>query len=285
MLDVDIRSLKPDWLLTLSALLLGLLPLGAQTLELTGPLQQGGVLMGQVQPGQRVYLGEQELPLSAEGRFVVGLDRDHDGELVLKLQGADGIVRPHRYSVGKREYRIQRIEGIARKIMNPNEQDLSRIRDESQQVREARADISVREDFLQAFQWPITGRITGVYGSQRVYNGVPGRPHYGVDVAAPVGALVRAPAGGRVVLANDDMFYSGGTLIIDHGHGLSSSFLHLSKILVARGQEVRSGEPIAEVGATGRVTGPHLDWRMNWRDTRVDPQLLVPVMPTDDSEP
>ena len=137
---------------------------------------------------------------------------------------------------------------------------------------------------MQPFVWPIEGRITGVYGSQRVYNGVAGRPHYGVDVAAPVGAEVNAPAAGRIVLAHNNMFYSGGTLIIDHGHGLTSSFLHLSKILVEEGQEVQGGELVAEVGATGRVKGPHLDWRMNWRGARVDPELLVPEMPLKGAE-
>ena len=126
--------------------------------------------------------------------------------------------------------------------------------------------------------WPAKGRISGVYGSQRILNGEPRRPHYGVDVAAPVGTLVHAPADGLVTLANEDMFFSGGTLILDHGHALSSSFLHLSAILVKEGQRVRQGDPIAKIGATGRATGPHLDWRMNLGRDRLDPQLLVGPM-------
>jgi len=125
----------------------------------------------------------------------------------------------------------------------------------------------------------LEGPITGVYGSQRIYNGVPKSPHYGVDVAAPTGTIVRAPAAGKVVLTHDDMFYSGGTLILDYGMRVNSSFLHLSKILVEQGDWVRPGDPMAEVGATDRVTGPHLDWRMNWREVRIDPQLLAPPMP------
>lgn len=148
-------------------------------------------------------------------------------------------------------------------------------------VGKARRRSEDRQDFLNTYRWPLIGPITGVFGSQRVYNGTPGRPHYGVDVARPVGATVIAPNSGVVTLVHNDMFYSGGTLIIDHGQGISSTFIHLSKILVAPGQEVETGQPIAEVGATGRATGPHLDWRMNWHGQRLDPALLVGPMPSE----
>ncbi|MEM8498971.1 MAG: M23 family metallopeptidase [Pseudomonadota bacterium] len=264
--------------ITIIALVL-ILPAAALGLQLASNVEQGAVLVGQLSDDeQAVYLGDQLLPLSKDRRFIVGLDRDHGDELKLTVVGLDGQSSDHRFAVRARDYRIQRVEGIARKIMNPNADDLNRIRAESALVREARAQHSAQESYLQPFVWPIKGPITGVYGSQRVYNGVPGRPHYGVDVAAPVGAKVRAPAAGTVSLVHDNMFYSGGTLIIDHGHGLSSSFLHLSKILVEPGQQLTGGELIAEVGATGRATGPHLDWRMNWRGARVDPELLVPPM-------
>ena len=134
-------------------------------------------------------------------------------------------------------------------------------------------------DALAGFQWPAIGPISGVYGSQRIYNGTPRSPHYGVDVAVPTGTPVLAPSSGVVTLAEPDLFYSGGTIILDHGFRLSSSFLHLSKVHVAVGQEVKQGELIGEVGATGRATGPHLDWRMSWRNQRIDPQLLAPPMP------
>ncbi len=265
------------------ALILPLFLLGAAggDLPLRGELIPGGVLLGQLKPGESVFYDGEELPLGRERHFVIGLDRDHAGPLKLTVVNSAGEHIAYELAIAKRDYRIQRVEGIAKKIMNPAEDDLKRIREEAKQVRKARAGLSSREDFLEPFIWPIEGPITGVYGSQRVYNGVPGRPHYGVDVAAPVGAPVRAPAAGKVVLAHSNMFYSGGTLILDHGHGLSSSFLHLSKIHVKPGDEVQGGELIAEVGATGRATGPHLDWRMNWRGHRVDPQLLVPPMPAD----
>ena len=150
-------------------------------------------------------------------------------------------------------------------------------------VKTARARRLERPDLLATvlagFMWPVEGPISGVYGSQRYYNGEPRRPHFGVDVAAPAGTTVRAPAAGIVTLAQPDLFYSGGTVILDHGYKLSSTFLHMSEVLVQAGDELKAGDIIGAVGATGRATGPHLDWRMNWRDTRIDPQLLAPPMP------
>jgi murein DD-endopeptidase MepM/ murein hydrolase activator NlpD len=180
--------------------------------------------------------------------------------------------------VAKRTYDVQRIDGLPPKKVTPSEEDMVRIRKEYALIRTARDRDDAREDFLGGFEWPARGRISGVYGSQRILNGVPRRPHFGVDVAAPVGTLVYAPADGVVTLAHDDMFFSGGTLIVDHGHGLSSSFLHLNAVLVKEGDRVRQGDPIAKIGATGRVTGPHLDWRMNLVGARLDPQLLVGPM-------
>jgi murein DD-endopeptidase MepM/ murein hydrolase activator NlpD len=156
---------------------------------------------------------------------------------------------------------------------------LERIRREGRLVRQARADNDPREDFLQGFIKPLEGPITGVYGSQRVYNGVPKNPHYGLDIARPTGTVVVAPAPGIVKLVHDDMYYSGGTLVLDHGYGLSSSFIHLSGALVKEGQRVEAGDAIAKVGATGRATGPHLDWRVNWFNVRLDPALVLKFFP------
>lgn len=250
----------------------------AENVKLTGNFVQGGMVSGSVNPGDKVFLNDQELRVSDRGDFVVGFDRDAQSSDMLIVRRASGqeIKRP--LVVEKRQYDIQRIEGIAKRIMQPSTVDLKRIKKENGAVRKARQQDLASLHFIQAFKWPIIGPVTGVFGSQRVYNGEPRRPHYGVDVAAPVGTLVRAPAAGLVTLAHDDMFYSGGTLIIDHGHGISSSFLHLSKILVKAGDAVKQGDLIAKVGKTGRATGPHLDWRMNWFKRRIDPQLLVPPM-------
>ena len=242
-------------------------------------MTQGGLAEGQVAPGSRVYYGDRRLKLSADGRFILGFGRDAAARLSLTLIEPDGRVTTEELQIAPRHYKIQRINGISKRKMEPDAADLRRIRAEAEQVRQARRTDSDLPYFTARFRWPVTGRISGVYGSQRILNGEPRRPHFGVDIAAPTGTPVKAPAAGRVTLAHSGMFFSGRTLIIDHGHGLSSSFLHLHKILVKTGQSVQPGQVIAEVGATGRVTGPHLDWRINWFEQRLDPALLVPPMP------
>ena len=160
-------------------------------------------------------------------------------------------------------------------MVTPPPELLARIREEGAIVRAARAFDTAETHLFAPFAWPARGPISGVYGSQRVLNGEPRQPHFGVDIAAPEGTPVRAPAGGEIRLAEVDLYYSGGTVILDHGHGLSSTFLHMSRVDVAVGQRVAQGEVIGAIGATGRVTGAHLDWRMNWFERRLDPALLV----------
>ncbi len=269
---------------TLKVLLAGAvltcLPLNAAAacVELQGQLQQGGLVWGQVAPASAVSLDGQALDVLDDGTFIAGFGRD-------AARTAELVVGDCRQSlaVASREYNIQRVEGVPQQTVTPPPEVLERIARERQLVNAAKARHLSRPDLLAdalaGFRWPVEGRISGVYGSQRVYNGTPGNPHYGVDVAVPTGTTVRAPAAGVVTLAEPDLFYSGGTIILDHGYRLSSSFLHLSKLLVAVGEEVQAGDIIGEVGATGRATGPHLDWRMAWRSERIDPQFLVPPMP------
>ncbi len=255
-----------------------LMPL-ASALEFQGVWQQGAMLVGHTEPGNTVVFQERRVSLTPQGYFVIGLSRDVKGPVVVEVgNGKDS--QQYSYPVAQREYKVQRIEGVPqRTVTPPSAEVLERIRREGRLVRQARADDDQREDFLKGFIKPLEGPITGVYGSQRVYNGVPKNPHYGLDIARPTGTVVVAPAAGIVKLVHADMYYSGGTLVLDHGYGLTSSFIHLSGALVKEGQRVAAGDAIAKVGSSGRATGPHLDWRVNWFSVRLDPALVLEYFP------
>lgn len=259
---------------------------GAVALELTGALTQGSLLIGRVPPGTEVELMKREVRVGEDGLFIFGLGRDTPSEIELITRHVDGETESHLLAIVQREYQEQRVDGVPQKTVSPpSSEALERILREVALVKKARAEDNRSQDFLSGFVKPLEGPITGVYGSRRVYNGKPGRPHYGLDIAAPKGTDVFAPAPGVVRLVHDDMFYSGGTLILEHGHGLSSTFIHLSEVLATPGQRVEAGDLIARVGSTGRATGPHLDWRINWFDVRLDPSLVlehfpVPVHPS-----
>ncbi len=249
--------------------------------ELRGDVTQGGLIWGKVAPGSRVSLDGEALDVFEDGTVVAGFGRDAPATAKLVVSGAGTCSQT--LEVAARDYNIQRVEGVPQKTVTPSPEHMERIRREQALISAARASRLERPDLvrgaLAGFQWPAVGPISGVYGSQRYYNGSPGRPHYGVDVAMPTGTPVVAPAAGVVTLAEPDLFYSGGTVFLDHGYRFSSAFLHMSKVSVEVGQEVRAGDKIGEIGATGRATGAHLDWRMNWRNRRIDPQLLAPPMP------
>lgn len=252
--------------------------------SIEGDWQQGGILQGTLHRPGTVIVSKRKLKIDPDGMFVFGLGRDHGETCQVKYIDQTGKEFLYNYSVEQRKYNVQRIEGVKSKHVTPPKEVTDRIKSEGRKVSQARLLNDERSDFTQKFIWPLSGPITGVYGSQRVYNGVPKSPHYGVDIAAPTGTKVRAPADGIVTLAEDDLYYSGGTLIMDHGHGLSSTFIHLSKLLVENGQKVKQGDFVAEVGASGRATGPHLDWRMNWFKERLDPQLLMQGIPMSDQK-
>ena len=226
-----------------------------------------------------IELEGQAVRVSKNGDFVIGFDRDANQQLMLLVTFPDRSLERRVLQIKKRKYSIQRINGLPKKKVTPAKKHLERIRREAEKIRRARQRDDARTDFLGGFRWPVIGPISGVYGSQRILNGQPRQPHYGVDIAMPVGTAVLAPAPGLVTFVQNNMYFSGATLVIDHGHGLSSTFLHLSKIMVKLGQRVTKGQRIARVGASGRVTGAHLDWRMNWLKNRIDPQLLVEPMP------
>ncbi|MFT6898004.1 MAG: murein DD-endopeptidase MepM/ murein hydrolase activator NlpD [Paraglaciecola sp.] len=249
----------------------------ADQLVLRGQLTQGSLIRGTVPPGSQVWLNDRSLQVSRQGLFVFGVGRDAKLNQRLKWTDSQGLSHKQNIQLIAREYDIQRIEGLPQSMVSPPQEVLERIRNDNVQVAQARSLRDERTDFSEEFIWPAAGPISGVYGSQRVLNGQPKRPHYGVDVAAPTGTAVYAPAGGIVSLFVPDMYYSGGTMIIDHGFAVSSTFLHLSKGHVKTGDVVKQGQLVAEIGATGRVTGAHLDWRINWADQRLDPALLVPA--------
>lgn len=253
---------------------------GIPGVVLEGQWQQGSVLFGRAPAGSQVWFNGRPLRLTEDGRFVFGLHRDESPSAELQVRLPDEpTALSYKAQVTTREYSIQRIHGLPPKMVTPPAEVQRRIEAEQRLVARARDRDSALTGFAEGFIWPCIGPISGVFGSQRILNGEPKQPHYGVDVAVPTGTPVRAPASGIVSLAHPDMYYTGGTLMIDHGHGLQSAFLHLSKLLVREGDVVRQGDVIAEVGATGRATGAHLDWRVNWFDARVDAQLLVPPMP------
>lgn len=264
--------------LVVGALSLAVSSAAMAQVSLQGQMEQGALIRGQTTAGSEVYLNGEPIKITPEGHFVFGFARDAALEQDLTVIYPDGLTQVKPLTIEAKQYKIDKVNGIAKKIMKPDPKAQARAAQDSKQVKAARNQFTTSEAFTQSFIWPLTGRISGVYGSQRVYNGKPGNPHYGVDVAAKTGTVVVAPADGVISLSVADMFYSGGTIILDHGYGVSSSFLHLSKLYVKQGDEIKQGQPIAEVGATGRATGPHLDWRINWYQMRLDPVTVVPPM-------
>ena len=254
-------------------------PVNKPLIKWHGSWQQGSLLLGQVEPGTTLSHQGQMIKTTADGQFLFGLGRNAPATSTFVVTDLTGVKTTEAFRVAARNYTIQKVEGVPQRTVEPPAGQMQRIQSDSALVVQARRLVSDKTDFLSGFIKPLEGPITGVYGSQRYYNGVPKSPHYGLDYAASTGTIVKAPAAGVVRMAHDDLFYSGGTLIIDHGHGLSSSFLHLSEILVEEGHRVQQAEPIARVGSTGRATGPHLDWRMNWLNQRIDPALVLESFP------
>lgn len=249
-------------------------PSAALELTIEGEPVQGGLLLARTTPGAVVHLDERPLKLDAEGRFVFGFGRDAATEALLIVQHKDQQI-DYPLSVRQRDYQVQRIDGLPSKMVSPDQKALERIRRENRQIAQVRAGYTESDAFRAGFILPAEGPISGVYGSQRILNGEPRRPHFGLDIAAPTGTAVIAPAAGTVALAEPDLYFTGGTLMIDHGRGITSVFSHLSALTVSEGDFVAQGEKIGEIGATGRATGPHLDWRVNWFEVRLDPALLL----------
>jgi len=238
-------------------------------------VSQGALVIGKVPAGSQVRYAGRTLRATPYGSVAFGVGRDEAGPLAVTVERADGTTATTRIAVDLRDWPVERVDGVPPKTVEPPPAIAERIRREQARVAATRDRDGDNVDFAAAFAQPIQGRISGRFGRQRVYNGKPGAPHSGLDVAAPAGTPVQAPAGGIVTFADPDLYLTGGTLVLDHGHGISSTFLHLSRIDVAVGDRVEQGAVIGAVGATGRATGPHLHWGMNWFDVRIDPQLVL----------
>lgn len=244
-------------------------------IALRGAVEQGSIVVGYTDPAAQVTLDGRKVMVSTQGYFALGFGRDHDGSATLTVKTPDGKVETEKLSIARRDWNIQSITGVAPKYVTPPPETLARIKRERALKNAARPCDTRADWFAEKFIWPASGPISGIFGSQRIFNGEPRNPHFGVDVAAPEGAPVVAPADGIIRLAEPDMFYEGGLVFIDHGQGVFSQMLHMSRIDVKVGQRVHQGDPIGRVGRKGRATGPHLHWGMLLCGTRVDASLMV----------
>ena len=242
-----------------------------------GKFIQGSFILGKTEPGSEVFIDKKRVKVTSYGFFVFGFSRDRKYDVVITLS-KDGNKQKIVKKIQKRKYNIQRIDGLEEKKVTPPEEVYERIKRENKWIGEARSTDSNLTFFIKKFIVPVENAIiSGVYGSQRILNGKPKWPHYGLDFAADEGTKIKAMLDGTVTLAAPDLFYTGGTLIFDHGHGISTLYMHMEKILVKRGQKVKQGDIIGTVGSTGRATGAHLDVRLNWFQTRLDPATVLDI--------
>ena len=245
-----------------------------QAIEFQGKFIQGHFILGKTNPNAKIIVGKKEVKISKDGFFVFGIDRDRKFDLTFTkiLDEKKTIITK---TVLKRKYNIQRIDGLEESKVTPPESVYKRIKKENNTIGEARAINSNLNFFKDKFIMPVEGIISGVYGSQRILNGKPKWPHYGIDIAARQGTMIKSSGAGVVTMAEDDLYYTGGTIIMDHGHGISTIYSHLENILVSVGDKINQGDIIGTVGSTGRSTGPHLDFRVNWFQTRLDPMSVL----------
>ncbi|MEO8557460.1 MAG: M23 family metallopeptidase [Rhodospirillales bacterium] len=264
------------WLLALLLLLPGLAR--AADIELKGNLTQGGMAIGHAAPGSKVSFEGGDMPVAADGTFVLGFTREAPRTATLIVTTPNGAQERRVLSISRRNFVVQRVDGLPEPTVNPPPAILARIKADIAKVVELRKSSINTTDFAQPWQWPAIGPITGVFGSQRILNGRPSTPHFGVDIGAPAGSAVSAPAGGVVILA-EELYLTGNTVIVDHGLGVNSTYAHLSSMAVKVGDRIKQGQLLGKIGATGRATGPHLHWGLNVGQVRVDAALLVPLMP------
>lgn len=247
----------------------------AEEVSLQGNQTQGGLIYGMTKPDNRVELNGQELTLSVSGQFLIGFGRNAKKESTLKITSSDGRIRTKILKVAPRTYRTQRIDGLPSRKVMPKPEDVVRIKADNADIARVRALDTRQAYFSSGFIWPVKGIVSGVFGSQRILNGKPRSPHNGTDIAALEGTIIKAPADGVVALVHEDMFYTGKTLMLDHGYGLTSVYAHMSALLVSEGDLIKQGTPIGEVGKTGRATGAHLHWGVTLNRIHLDPALIA----------
>ncbi len=249
-------------------------PTNLIAIEFKGKFLQGHYIVGITDPSSQIIIDEKKVRVSEDGFFVFGIDRDRKFDLTI-TKITSGKSEKLIKKVLKRKYNIQRIDGLEESKVTPPESVYKRIKKENNKIGKARAIDSDLPFFKNQFIMPVEGIISGVYGSQRILNGKPKWPHYGIDIAAKKGTMIKSSASGIVTMAEDDLYYTGGTIIMDHGHGISTIYSHLESIMVSVGDLINQGDIIGTVGSTGRSTGPHLDFRVNWFQTRLDPMSLL----------
>ena len=249
----------------------------ANAIELQGKFIQGSLILGKTQPGAKVIVDKKNLKVSNDGFFVFGLSKNRKNNVIININN-NGVSEVIEKKVFKRKYKIQRIDGLPKKQVTPPKEVYERIRKDNAIIGKARSIDSDLTFFKKKFKEPLKNSIiTGVYGSQRILNGIPKNPHYGLDFAAREGTPIKAMLDGVVTLAEDDLYYTGGTIIFDYGHGISTLYMHLKNLNVEKGQRIKQGETIGTVGKTGRSTGAHLDVRLNWFDVKLDPASVLKI--------
>jgi murein DD-endopeptidase MepM/ murein hydrolase activator NlpD len=245
--------------------------------QMKGRFAQGGLVFGKTEPGAKIRLDGEDVMTGADGRFVIGFGRDAPPSALLAVTLPGGAVEQVALVIEDREFPVQKIDGLDQsKVSGFTEAQLKKIAGDTAKKKAARQETLSEAAWESGFDWPVHGRISGRFGSQRILNGEAGRPHSGMDIAADAGTPVHAPADGVVRLAEKDMYFEGGLVLIDHGYWLETAIMHLSRLDVAPGQRVKKGDVVGAVGATGRATGPHCHWSLKWGSELVDPQLLLP---------
>ena len=246
-----------------------------RALELKGNFFQGNLIIGKTEPNSKVLIDKKQIKISNSGLFVFGLSKNRKNNVSIEIVKS-GVSKTIIKKIYKKKYRIQKIDGLPSKQVTPPKEVYERIKNDNKLISSAREINSDLTYFSNKFRIPIQDTIiTGVYGSQRILNGIPKSPHYGLDFAAKQGTKIKAMLDGIVTLSESDMYYTGGTIIFDHGHGVSTLYMHLKDVYVTKGQKIKQGEVIGTVGKTGRSTGPHLDIRLNWFDIKLDPASVL----------